>query len=444
MATLPDRWSVAVDAETVTGGWVTSLGDPRLATLVDEALVANPELAASAARVHAARAQAQISGAARWPQANLELAGSRSKRSGASGFSISSAISDTRSLDLGVSWEADLWGRISARARAAGLDAAASAEDHAAARISLAANVARAWYDAVTRGRQLALARETARNFRDNEEVIEERVISGLNPVLDLRLVRASVASAESQVEAAERAADAALRALEILLGRYPGAALETADVLPEPARLPAAGIPATLVERRPDLQAARLRLAARNENLRDSGRNLLPGLLLSASGGTSSIHFRNLLDADFLVWSVAASLTQPLFEGGRLRAEREQAKAVADEAVHAYAAAALQAFGEVEIALYADRALDDEVRARAVAERESVEAERLAADQYSAGLVDIITLLEARRRAVDARGALIEVRNRRLQNRIDLYLALGGDPGESAREMAATTVETR
>lgn len=439
----PGAWTAGASRDGEVGGWIRQLGDSTLEALVDEALAGNPDFAASAARVSAAAAQARITGATLWPRADLELGGSRSKRSSASGFSISNPISDNRSLDLGISWEADLWGRASARTRASGMDAAAAAADHAAARLSLAGNVARSWYALLTARQQLALARETARNFADNEEVIEERVVRGLNPVLDLRLIRASVASARSQVQAAEREADATLRGLEVLLGRYPSASLESASALPEPGDLPAAGIPASLVERRPDLRAARLRLAARNENLRDSNRNLLPGLLLSASGGTSSVHFRNLLDSDFLVWSVAASLTQPLFEGGRLRAEREQAAAVADEAVANYAGAALVAFQEVEAALHADQALANEVLGRQVAERESIEAERLAADQYAAGLVDIITLLEARRRAVDARSALIAVRNQRLQNRIDLYLALGGDPHATESELAATGMET-
>ena len=204
-------------------------------------------------------------------------------------------------------------------------------------------------------------------------------------------------------------------------------------------------GLPAELLARRPDVRAAGLRLAASDERLNAALKNRLPRISLSASGGLSSAEMRNLLDFDALLWSLVSDLTAPLLRGGALDAERAVAAARDHQALADYAQVVLSALVEVEIALTAEGLLVEQEAALRIAEKESTEAEQLALDRYRSGLTDIVTWLEARQRAFDARSSLIAVNNRRLQNRIGLYRALGGDfSSEPVELLPATDGPTR
>jgi outer membrane protein TolC len=135
-----------------------------------------------------------------------------------------------------------------------------------------------------------------------------------------------------------------------------------------------------------------------------------------------------DILDYNQLVWNILGNLTQPLFQGGRLIAQKEQANAQALEAASNYATVILTAYFEVETGLYSEQLLETQEKSLQIASHESVEAERLALEEYSSGLVDMMTLLESQRRSYDARSALLEVSTQRLLNRVNLYLALGVD----------------
>jgi NodT family efflux transporter outer membrane factor (OMF) lipoprotein len=229
-------------------------------------------------------------------------------------------------------------------------------------------------------------------------------------------------------------------------MGRYPGRNLAPPASLPDlPAAIPA-GLPAQLVGRRPDLVAAERRLAAADERFLVAKRSLYPRLTLTGSAGTSSNELRDLVDYDFRVWSLAASLLQPVFQGGRLRAGVDRARAGTEEALLAYTGAALRAYSEVEAALAADEYLAGEVDGLAESVRHARAATRLAEDRYRSGLEDYITVLSSQRREFDSESAYIAALQRRLENRVNLYLALGGGfhrpddipmPGRDVRALA-------
>ena len=250
----------------------------------------------------------------------------------------------------------------------------------------------------------------------------------GGDNALDLRLARANVAGARNQLALAGRNRDAAARALETLLGRYPQNAAKVARRLPSIRRRVPAGLPSDLLLRRPDLIAAELRLAARGLRLSSARKAFLPSFNLTARGGTSTPEFSKLFSADRLVASLASGISQPITEGRRLRGDVNLTAAERDEALHDYAQSTLEAFREVETTLAAERYLAAQEAALVEAAEESAAAEQLALDQYGRGLVDIITVLDSQRRSFDSKRSLIATRNERLQNRIDLYLALGGD----------------
>lgn len=424
----PGTWtSTAGYAATASQNWLADFDDPVLSTLVDDAMGGNFDLRAAAARVDAARGRANIDAADLYPQLSARLDASRTKRNSTGNFAIRSAVTNNFGIGLNSSWEADIWGKLRNQARAGLIDSEATAADYNAARLSLAANIAQAWFNAVEAKLQVELAALTVRSYRNNLATIETGFRNGISDALEVRLARANVAGAEGRWEARKVLLDETVRTLEVLLGRYPSFSLELADKLPVINRDVPPGLPSELLERRPDVRAAELRFVATDERVKQARKNLLPSISLTVNGGTSTDEFRKMLDGDFLVWNIASNLATPIFQGGRLRAQvdvslAEQAGALAD-----YAQIALQAFQEVESALTAERLLVEQEIALQTAATESVEAEQLATEQYRAGLVDIITLLDTQRRSFDAQSALIETSNQRLQNRVGLYLALGG-----------------
>jgi outer membrane protein TolC len=196
---------------------------------------------------------------------------------------------------------------------------------------------------------------------------------------------------------------------------------------LPElPESIPA-GLPAELLQRRPDLVAAERQLAAADRERRAAQKDLLPQISLTASGGSSSQAFENLLDGDFSVWSLAGNLTQPIFQGGRILANIDRSLALSDQAAANYRDTALRAFLEVETTLAAEQFLRREQTTHTLAADEATKTEDLAWERYSKGTGDFLSALDAQRTADAARSRLLGVANLLLQNRIDLYLALGG-----------------
>lgn len=394
-----------------------------------EALTHNYDLAAAAARVEMAAAQWRQAGASRLPRGSLTAGGSR--RSAVSEFGGTTRREETDQLNLGLNlaWEVDLWGKLAHRVRAARADYQAERNLWQAARLSLAARTLQAWFNAVELELQSQLARETLEVFENTRQVVESSYKRGLpNRALDVRLARANVESARATWETRRRQRDAAVRALEVLLGRYPAEILALETNLPPLRREVPPGLPSELLSRRPDLRAAERELAAALERAGAARKELLPTLSLSGSAGGASNRLRDLLDSDRLFWNLAANLVQPVFEGGRLRAGVDLAQAATRQALARYAQTVLTAFREVETALAAEAYLRREEAALSRAAEESIGAEQLAWQQYQRGLVDIITVLESQRRAFAARSNLLNVRNARLQNRLDLYLALGGD----------------
>ncbi len=440
----PAAWTAGAVAGAVDSLWWMGMGDERLTELVGEALAHNYNLQAAAARLQAAGAQAKIAGVDRLPQLGAGGSGLRRKQNfiglpiPGGEQQVLSSTTNNFGVNLNASWEIDLWGRLRAGQRAALADWQAAAADLRGAHLSLVAQTARLYLAAVEAQRQVELAAATVENYRLSTTQIESRYQRGLRPSLDVRLGRTSQAAAEAVLYQRQRQLDGVLRQLEILLGRYPAGDAELADALPEvPPPVPA-GLPAELVARRPDLVAAERRLAAADARLVAARKTLYPRISLTASGGRSSSELGDLLDGDFSVWSLVGNISQPLFQGGRLRGGVDLARAGTEQALAQYADRVLRAYAEVESALAAAEWLARQEEAVTTAAREAGAARRLVEERYGKGLADLITLLEAQRRAFDAESQLLAVRRQRLQARLDLHLALGGGwPDETITEVS-------
>ncbi len=413
--------------------WWTRFDDGRLDSLVGEALTHNFNLQAAAARLGAAAAQAKIAGAPLYPQIGAGFNASRRKQNfiglpipGAPSGVLSSTTSSF-GVSLDLSWEIDLWGRLGAGKAAALADYQAAQADLRGARLSLSAQTAKAWFAAIESRRQVELAQATVENYQTSLEQVRARYERGLRPSLDVRLTASNLAIAKDLLQQRKQRYDSALRQLELLLGRYPGAALTPGEELPSVPEAVPAGLPAELVGRRPDLVAAERRLAASYARIKQAKRALYPRISLTASAGTASNELSDLLNGDFSVWNIVGNIVQPLFQGGRLRGGVDLARSQSDQALALYAQSVLAAFADVESALSAEGFLAHRQEALEEATEQALAARRLAEERYTSGLTDLITMLDSQRRAYDAESRLLSVRRLRLDARIDLHLALGG-----------------
>lgn len=436
----PDHWMTRTESTAPTA-WLKDLNAPELEALVIEAVANNPDLEATAGRLAQSIAEARIAGANLMPSAGLGLNGARQQISTFGPSSTGGVIFENYDLALNLSWELDLWGRVRDRTSAALARVEGSQAELAAARLSLAAQTTKAWLHRIEAQQQLALAERTAQAYRDNQTALESRFKRGLSEGFDLRRIRTQAASAEADTASRRRGLDAATRQLEGILGRYPAGLIDTVKVLPDlPPKVPA-GLPAELLQRRPDLIAAERQLATADRERRASLKELLPRISLTASGGTSSQEFDKLLDGDFSVWALAGNLTQPIFQGGRILANIDRNTALSDQAAAHYRDTALRAFLEVETTLAAEQYLRHEEGKLALAADEATTAEALAWERYRNGTGDFLSALDAQRSADAARSRLLAVANRLWQNRIDLYLALGGDFAENSLTVGASLV---
>lgn len=425
----PVSWQAADQGadRRISRGWLDDFRDADLSRTVDEAIGRNRDLAAAAARMRAAE-YVRMAGRARvLPQADLLTSGSYSTSENGP---APSSESERYNLSIAATWEADLWGRLRDLNTADAADALAARASYRGARLSLAASTARAWCNLIAAEQQLQLAKVTLDSFQRNLRISERNYKGTGQGALDVQFGRTNVAAAQRDVESRKLARDEAARTLETLTGRYPSGTTSAGKELPTLRRDVPAGLPSELLERRPDLAAARANILATAKRADAARKSLLPSLRLTASGGTPVSRFADLLDPKWLATSIAGNIAQTLYSGGEIgnlaRAALERNKA----AVHDYEQAALDAFREVESTLDADRSLAAQEEFLVTEVEQAALAERQATRDYADGIegADILDVLEAQRRANNARSSLIRLRNQRLLNRIDLHLALGGD----------------
>jgi len=424
-AAAPAERRTDLTASALADGWIGRLNDTELTGLVQRALDGNFTLAQQAALVRQAEHQLRVDGADRYPELDLSVDVARSRSDDAT---PPSTVSTVAGVDLNLQWEIDLWGKLSATERQASLTLAARRADYAAAREALAADVASARYALTEAELLLQLNRDTLANLQQNLEIIEAGYRRGLNPALDVYLARSDVRTQAANVEERQRARNEAARALQLLLGDYPDGGLAPATDLPALTADTPIGIPGDLLRHRADLRSSWLELLAADAGLAIAHKQRFPSFTVTARAGDSAERVSDLLDGS-LAWSLAAGITQPLFNAGRLRAAEAQARARVEELEQRYLADVYSAFAEVEDALDRETLLQERYRHLLAAEENAGFAEELSFEQYRKGLTTYTTVLEAQRRSLEARSSVIALRGELLRNRIAFYRALGGDP---------------
>ena len=416
-------WQVgAASAEAVQDDWLSSFNDPELQTLVREAIANNPDLRVAAARVEQAGQYLVIARAATRPAVSLFGTGGTKTGGGGDG---SSAL---QGVVLGASWELDLWGRVRYARNAAQEAYASSKADFEFARQSLAAATAKAWFSATQLALDAAIAAQMLEAARQLQALAGEREKVGAGTEAETALARASTLAAENALRQAELARSQALRALELLVGRYPSAEMSARSALTVlPPNVPA-GVPLQMLERRPDVIAAERRVAAAFNRVGEAKAARLPQLTLNLNFGAFDSEILELRD-DFEnpTGGLGARLLAPIYQGGALTARVEIRTLEQKEAVADYARIALRALGDVETALASSESLAAQVTLLTQVVSEQQRALDLTQNRFEVGKVDRRAVEQQRLSLHSARIDLVNVSSAALTERVNLHLALGG-----------------
>ncbi|HIZ50389.1 MAG TPA: efflux transporter outer membrane subunit [Candidatus Pseudomonas excrementavium] len=419
----PAQWNQAADSSVwPEARWWTQYDTPQLSRLMAQARAGNLDLASAATRLLQADAQLRQTGATLLPSVDGSASGRRGGNSGdgnvSSGFNAS----------LNASYEIDFWGRNRAAVEAAAANLNASRYDLEALAITTDASVARSWFQLVENQARLQLARDNLAAAEQVLNIVEARYRFGADDSLAVSQQRALVAQLRANLPALEQQTLQLRNSLALLLGQgpdfVPGALPAMTDItVPEPG----AGLPSELLNRRPDIRASEQRLLATNANLTAARAALYPSIQLTGSYGAQSSALSDLVSNPLNPWSLAAGLTQPIFDGGRLRAQVEISEASQQEALIGYQRAILDALIDADTALGALQQARRQYQLQQAATAESELAFELAQARYKAGAIDLQNLLDTQRSYFQSQDSLVQQRAAWLLATVDLYRALGG-----------------
>lgn len=435
----PSRWAASREAKAgVDRKWISRIGGAELRGLVENALSNNPDMRAAAARVDRAAAEAKIAGAGRLPSLGLGANGQRNKQNfigfpfGPPGAGIPTNLSEQFGVNLSAAWEVDVWGRAKAGQEAMIADAEARQYEYEAARVSLAGQVAKAWLALGEANEQVVLAEKGVVASKVLADAVRERFERAITDDggtgSQVRLTESEYENRKGMLAERGQERERVIRQLEILLGNYPAGKSSSGVRMPEFPGATPSGLPSELLQRRPDILAAERQLAMSGRKVKQAQLSRFPSLSLTASGGTTSEAIGDVLASDFGVWSLGGSLTQPIFQGGLLAGEIAKEQASEREKIALLQKTVLAAFGEVEQALVAESFLSEREKAAKKSSELAKEAAERAGEEYAAGTGDVLTLIEATSLEIDSASRYTAIRRLRLENRIDLHLALGGD----------------
>lgn len=426
---IPETYSREAGESSLPDRWWEAFEDERLNTLVSELLGANLDLEQAWARLDRAEALAIQAGSSLKPGITLEAATTRARTYASSSLSGGDAVpvhTRQHSLGLAASYEIDLWGRIRSIDRAAGLDLAAVRLDLETAAMSLTAQAAQNWYSLIEHTSQLRLARTQVEASSTQLDLIRLRFSWGLASALDVYQQRRQLASLQAQIPLIEAQITVLAHQLNVLLGRAPGTPIaDIPDILPELWSMPAPGIPAELLRRRPDVEAARMRVEAADARVASAVSERFPRVTISGSRGYGAGSFADLFDR--MIWNAAGGIVAPIYEGRAKSAEVKRTKAVVEEKLYGYGQVVLNALAEVEDALEREQKQLEYVQR--LTEQIEISQSTLdeAYNQYINGLSDYLTVLSALNSFQQTQRELLTARSTLLSYRIALCRSLGG-----------------
>ena len=405
--------------------WWEVFGDDSLKSLIDEALRNNFDLRAAAWRVDEFRARAGIARSELFPQIGYQADWSRSRQS--EFVQPGSKPVNLHDVKLGLSWEIDLWGRIRRLSEAALAQYLSTSEARRGVLLSVVSEVTQAYFELRELDAELEIARRTTEAFRGTYDLFNRRLAGGVASQLEVSRAEAALSVAAAAIPNLERQIVAQENLLCFLLGRNPGP-IPRGESLTEqslPPTIPA-GLPSTLLERRPDVRQAEQQLLSANANVGAAIASFFPTISLTGAFGGVSPEVSDLFQAG-RTWTLAAGLTGPIFQGLRLKNQYDVTVAQWEQAKVQYESIVASAFGEVSTTLVAHEKLAEVEQKQAETVAAYQDAVRLANIRYLAGLSSYVEVLDSQQQLFPAENALAQARFSRLSNFVQLYKALGG-----------------
>jgi len=419
---LPANWQENKQVLTVENNWLAQLNNPQVQQLVNKALATNHQFIIQAYNLEIAEQQMIVSGSKFWPELDLAFRAGRNKDNQTDSYA------NNNSVNLNLSYEVDIWGKLSAADQISNYNYLAQKASFEQYKQQLVVNVVTAWFKVIEADKLLTLYQSRVENATQNLAIIEAGYHSGLTAALDVYLTRNDLNNELTRVSEQQTLKTQSIRQLERLIGEYPKGELLVNANLPLLTSAIPVGLPSELISRKPALKASWYQLLSQDAGLAYAHKQRFPSIILSGSIGDSSADIGDLLSGSSLAWSLLGSVTAPIFNAGRLKANEEKSRLELKQGEQRYLDSLYNAFSDVENAITAESGLKQSYETMLEAQENAKIAATLSFEQYQSGLVSYTTVLDAQKRSFDAQTTLIKIKSQLITNRINLHLALGGD----------------
>ena len=447
---VPDRWQTTIpDSKPLTGDWWSMFNDPKLEQFINAIEENSPNIKTIINNRKIAFQNAKINGSGIFPTLNPSFNSSKSEQN-LSGFGFGEFFSnmngsqdssggvssdnevitfdsESYGLSLNLQWEIDVWGRVLNGRRAAFKEYESLDYELSYLAFSTIVRSTQTYFQSIEASEQLKIAEESYTSLVRIRDLVQDRFKRGIKSSLDFRLAETSVSTAKIAIEDRKNQLFSLNRNLEIISGNYPAGILISNYELPDTIPEISVGIPADIITRRPDINALVLRVEAAGLNLSQAKRNLLPGLTLNASVGTSAKKLEDILNEDNSVWSLSSGVVSPLFNGGKLKSAVKIQESVVENAKQELIQGLLLAFSEIETILYLEASIKVKLDAIRNAVSQSESAYLLSTERYDKGVTTLESVLNSQRQYNDIRSRYLSLKRQRIENRLSLLLAIGG-----------------
>ena len=429
---LPAGWKNAggfpvASASRDLSRWWTKFEDPTLNRLISTAIQDSPDIATAAARIRESRANFDAQRSTLFPN----LSGSVGSGLDAASRDSVSSSSNSFSAGLDASWEIDLFGRLRSQLQTAASNLGATEENHHSVQAALASEMAIAYVSLRSAETRLDVLRASLTSREETYNLAKVRLQAGTIDNLEADQALTSLQQARAAIPSLEQSVSQTRNLINRLAGKNPG----TLDGMlgsgrrgiPIPQRSLAVGIPADTIRQRPDVRVAGYQLLAAAASVRSAEAQRFPSLRLTGSLGLGTLTSGKLFNPETATAGLAAGLTSPIFDAGRIKADIAASKAFEEQTVQTYRSAIITALSEVEDALIACRRTAERLDTLRLAEKSAAAADQLSRQRYEAGVTDILTVLDSQRTLLGIQESIVSVQSDRTIAYIQLYKALGG-----------------
>ena len=425
-----DSWkTINIDLSNeslILKNWWKIFNDPILDSTMQIFLNNNYDLKLAYSSLQSSNALSKINGSDILPNINISLLDGNALGIG------SNIPSNMYGLNISSSWEVDIWGKLISKNISSRYEYESNIDDYDYLKLSIISQGVKMYFNLVEAKEQESLAKSSVDALQDIFNIVEDRYNQGVRSSLDYRLALSNLLAAKAILEQKKIIIDNLSRQIEVMIGEYPSGLFFGSTGLPDEILPIPSNLPSTIVSTRPDIVASYNRLKSARSNLDYANKSMLPIINLTDNSGVMSMSLKNLLDEDFSMWNIGTSIAFPIFQSGKIRANRQLYKSMYEQSEIQYVYTILKAFSEIENKLSTSKMLEDQFNALDAAYVQSAEAYNLAMDRYNNGLSDLITVLDSQKRMFDTKGQMIAVRKMLIENRIDLLICLGGRLSES------------